>query len=782
MGCGSSKSSSEAARCQPENKPPASSPATEDTNATSQPNTQSEAHTQPAAKNEAKRLSNDPTGITMGKNEQANTEQPKSSGSSPKYAAASDGAAAGSLNIQAHPPAEVAQSTNAAAGTVVAGRRGLPLFPRRISKDETGAGHVPRRRISRDETNNPNFKKADANAVPLDPAQLEREKRKKKRRTSQNAMLSKLALQFPLIRHAFLTVFCAYEKFMKLHPEVKTESDRKAAVQHRLLNAQGKGDEVLDLNPDDKPAKNVPWTHGDIEKDGTLTRTTTTTEPLTRTTTSADVQVETTGLIEAEATITPTRPDHLPIVRPPRMHRQASLLETTAVTVPVNMTSISSQRLNALGSLTPDQLGDCLKSLTGRIFTQKEVLSLFSSSDLDGSRSITFREFLIAVAMGYFLKDSGIVARRPQQPTSPINGEKNKRRTVSSKRRSTGRASQNTFNMIKTEVNGDKVTVVPNLALNSNAAAATTTTTAADANPVAAAAAGTDHGKKSPRTESPAAHPPPHPHPPSKLLNQGSDSQLKKQGSEVIVRTDTHTLQIPHAAGDSSSNDSGSENQNSHKVPPPMLRTNSKKDFRPPHAEMSPSARTRKMLAAQHGLGSSKNLLVTEASAVKHSPSRASTGMPHSILKKQGAAMNVPEDGTTHNSSSPVVAAPATGLAVPSLAVPAPVFSHAPPSPNSAMALSHFPPAMIDVARGFRVIEQAFRDMDEDGSNSVESEELKKALFSASPLQHDTALLEKRFKELDFDDSGSVTLPEFLYGVVSWVGVMDEEDIDNLTA
>jgi len=68
--------------------------------------------------------------------------------------------------------------------------------------------------------------------------------------------------------------------------------------------------------------------------------------------------------------------------------------------------------------------------------------------------------------------------------------------------------------------------------------------------------------------------------------------------------------------------------------------------------------------------------------------------------------------------------------------------------------------------------------MDTDGSGEIEAAELKRALFSAAPMRSDEALLERRFKELDFDNSRSVTLPEFLYGVVSWVGLLEDEELD----
>jgi len=85
-------------------------------------------------------------------------------------------------------------------------------------------------------------------------------------------------------------------------------------------------------------------------------------------------------------------------------------------------------------------------------------------------------------------------------------------------------------------------------------------------------------------------------------------------------------------------------------------------------------------------------------------------------------------------------------------------------SSTAAAPYSHY----AEVARGFRVVYTAFREMDEDASGAVDSSELKRALFSAAPMRSDQALLERRFAELDFDASGEIELAEFLYGVVAW--------------
>jgi len=55
--------------------------------------------------------------------------------------------------------------------------------------------------------------------------------------------------------------------------------------------------------------------------------------------------------------------------------------------------------------LSVDKLGATLNAICShKQFSDQEVLELFHLADLEGSRSISFREFLIAVGCGYFLK------------------------------------------------------------------------------------------------------------------------------------------------------------------------------------------------------------------------------------------------------------------------------------------------------------------------------------------------------------------------------------------
>lgn len=76
------------------------------------------------------------------------------------------------------------------------------------------------------------------------------------------------------------------------------------------------------------------------------------------------------------------------------------------------------------------------------------------------------------------------------------------------------------------------------------------------------------------------------------------------------------------------------------------------------------------------------------------------------------------------------------------------------------------------ISRGFKVVEKAFHDIDADGGGTIDAAELKEALFATS--QENEEVLEMRFKELDFDGDGDISLPEFIFGMVSWVGFADD--------
>lgn len=60
--------------------------------------------------------------------------------------------------------------------------------------------------------------------------------------------------------------------------------------------------------------------------------------------------------------------------------------------------------------VTMDKLGHLLQDLGAKNLSQQDLQSLFSMSDLDHSKNISFREFLIAVGVGYYLKEGNNAA------------------------------------------------------------------------------------------------------------------------------------------------------------------------------------------------------------------------------------------------------------------------------------------------------------------------------------------------------------------------------------
>jgi Ca2+-binding EF-hand superfamily protein len=82
------------------------------------------------------------------------------------------------------------------------------------------------------------------------------------------------------------------------------------------------------------------------------------------------------------------------------------------------------------------------------------------------------------------------------------------------------------------------------------------------------------------------------------------------------------------------------------------------------------------------------------------------------------------------------------------------------------------------------MVEKAFQEIDDDGSGMLSVNEMKQALFAASPVKgkqdEEKDTLDMRFRELDLNGDGDVEFKEFLYGVVSWVGMTSEEEMDDI--
>eukprot|EP01006_Ploeotia_vitrea_P051048 TRINITY_DN67520_c5_g3_i1.p1 TRINITY_DN67520_c5_g3~~TRINITY_DN67520_c5_g3_i1.p1 ORF type:complete len:255 (+),score=133.30 TRINITY_DN67520_c5_g3_i1:80-844(+) len=67
--------------------------------------------------------------------------------------------------------------------------------------------------------------------------------------------------------------------------------------------------------------------------------------------------------------------------------------------------------------ITADRLRPCLEALGASKMTEEEIHELFKTSDLDKSKEISWREFIIAVGVGFYLKtdkDSPEAKQAPQ--------------------------------------------------------------------------------------------------------------------------------------------------------------------------------------------------------------------------------------------------------------------------------------------------------------------------------------------------------------------------------
>lgn len=74
------------------------------------------------------------------------------------------------------------------------------------------------------------------------------------------------------------------------------------------------------------------------------------------------------------------------------------------------------------------------------------------------------------------------------------------------------------------------------------------------------------------------------------------------------------------------------------------------------------------------------------------------------------------------------------------------------------------------IQTGFSVVQKIFAKIDDDNSGEVQLSELKAVLGARDGDE----LLEKRMAELDVNGDGDVEFTEFLYGILSWVGLGDE--------
>jgi len=437
--------------------------------------------------------------------------------------------------------------------------------------------------------------------------------RRLRRQTSHKGLLSRLALQFPLIKASFQQVHQVFQRFHE-------ERVRRILAEKE---ARGNGEESVTLTSSRLESQSGMGTIGRQGSEGKMQATTnngvttinvqpaatsagaTTPMPITAqpassasnsTTTPAANSTDPANTSNADTSV--PNPDVAPIASPTR--------PSNAVFTRAGTSSSGSRQKRLIArymadEISLDKLSEVLHAISGgrRHFTDEEVRALFKTADLDGNKTISFREFLIAVALGYFLKEQ------------PEDEEKDK------------------------------------------------------------------------------------------------EHDDAKQQADKTDEEETRSLEEEMAAGSSVAVDA------TEKI-----------------SEEKPEG---------HAADSRKPSSDATTDAVSSPAVVASSSLP---------------------SPSPTLPASSSSVASASVPVPAPLL------PASDFA---------SIARGFRVIQKAFRDIDTDGSNSVDVSELKKALFATSQTK-DQSLLELRFKELDFDGDGDIYFPEFLYGFVSWVGFMEDEE------
>ncbi|XWS22370.1 hypothetical protein CRYUN_Cryun29cG0028000 [Craigia yunnanensis] len=76
----------------------------------------------------------------------------------------------------------------------------------------------------------------------------------------------------------------------------------------------------------------------------------------------------------------------------------------------------------------------------------------------------------------------------------------------------------------------------------------------------------------------------------------------------------------------------------------------------------------------------------------------------------------------------------------------------------------------------FDTIVEAFLFLDKNGVGKLNKKDMIKALNEASPWERSPARVTRtRFKEMDWDKNGKVSFREFLFAVINWVGIENDE-------
>lgn len=601
-------------------------------------------------------------------------------------------------------------------------------------------------------------------------------------------MMSRLALQFPLIRTSFFAVYRAFARYMAIVAAAEAEVKRKSLLpgQHILLttsssasdssvasapgcggNGGGATHQTTVVASSPTITATVPSDRAVLTKMGTESRLLASGPQraahdiqLVEAEGGAVTDVATVTEEEARAAEIATLLAHSePLLEAAPLH-SSTVTAATITTISLDGTggggivttsepnvseedamSLSSVRVRALGTLTPAKLGEALYAISGGggnasgrgnnnnnntsgsvgtpRLSAEELARIFRLSDLDHSKSISFREFLVAAALGYFLRDD--IAADAAERANKMKEKENSSIITST---------------ATTQHHVGFHTPAASLSLPGLASLSMPPPTG----PVHIS----QHSPRRLAALSSAQPEAPRPPVSPRRLALNTEAGLTT-ATGVSATTPVSTV----ARGTSPRGGAFTFVQPA------------------PAAPVAAAATTLTVPNTGRPGHRSANSLSSLAVPTSTSPS------PPAILRPSSASLSGRSTGG-HNlsaTSSNATAAAAAATTTTS--------NNTTNSVNTANARN---PHFLEVQRGFRVVFHAFREMDLDLSGGVDLAELKRALFAATTLKSDAALLEHRFRELDFDASGEVSLSEFLYGVVSWVGLMDEDDVDEVAA
>lgn len=278
--------------------------------------------------------------------------------------------------------------------------------------------------------NNENDQKIGASFEHVNETDSHRKRKKLVRRTSHRGMLSRLALQFPLIRHSFLKVYDSFIQFnedrVQNLPSVSQNYNITSLPQAPSFTESQPPNQTLPQSSTPHQTNHTaihsvstqPPLINFIPKPGSSSQLTSVHIPpstpvnLENQPTNSSLATQTTTSSAQAASNTSAHPSTATTVQNPHNNLAAPLSSGLFAPSPSNGGSVDSFRRGPSKQMMKQEislnkLGLLLNQLSygHKVFTEEEVKELFKISDLDSSKTISFREFLIAAAIGYFLKD-----------------------------------------------------------------------------------------------------------------------------------------------------------------------------------------------------------------------------------------------------------------------------------------------------------------------------------------------------------------------------------------